>query len=374
MRKKIVTIAVCLALGAAMFGCKATTPSGSGIPTPSKENTEPIEEATTAPTATTAPEEEMPITDYEACVATTKLPENYMGIEVEAVTEDELTAYLDTVLEANLQKKSVEREIKEGDTANIDFTGYIDGETFEGGSSVGYELVIGSGSFITGFEEGLIGAKKGETRSLELNFPDPYLNNPDLAGKPVVFEVKINAVSEYVKPELTDDFVASLTSDEYKTVDEFTEFSKGVLLEEKQYLAVTDFLIENTSYGEINEEYVQASVDSMKSYYEMYASIYGMSLEDFLVTAGVENPETFWTDMEEDMRRAEKERVALYCVAKEEEITLTEEEFTTYATEIAAGYDCTLEEFMQDYDRAYVEQTILMERALELLVESTVVK
>lgn len=134
---------------------------------------------------------------------------NYKGVKAEAVstevTEEELQAEIDALLAFYPATKPVEGKtvIEDGDTVNIDFVGRLDGEAFEGGSSQnqGYDLTIGSGSFIAGFEEGLIGKEIGNTYDLPLTFPDPYKPNPDLSGKDVVFEVTVHEIIEYVDAE-----------------------------------------------------------------------------------------------------------------------------------------------------------------------------
>ena len=374
MRKKILATMLCVAMGLTMCACGPTTPSSADIPTPEVTATgtpEADATATVAPTEGATDAEELPITNYDDCVATTTLPESYTGIEVVKITEENVQTYIDELRLENMVQQEVDRAVEEGDVANIDFTGYVDGEAFEGGSDTGFDLEIGSGQFIEGFEEGLIGAVKGETRSLDLAFPDDYFN-ADMAGKDVMFEVKVNTVSEYVLPELTDDFVNTLTGGEYINLADFKVYVNGLLTEEQEYRSVMDYLVENSTFGELNEEYVQASLDSMKAYYESYAARFGVDMETFMQMAGVTDTETFWNDMAEEMRRSEKERIVLYCVAKAEGITLTEEEFTASATTLAEGYGVTLEEFMADYDKTYVEQSILMERGLEFLSDNIV--
>lgn len=373
MRKKILAAALCVVMGLAVCACNTTSPSGSDLPTPqgTDKRLTPEITATTAPTGTEdGDNNKTPVTDYEDYVASTKLAKDYIGLSVEKVSEAELEAYIQEILERNKYLEERDRAVQNGDVANIDFTGYLDGEPFDRGSDTGFNLEIGSGGFIDGFEEGLIGAKKGETRSLELTFPEDYKPNPAMAGKAVVFEVKVNSVSEYMLPELTDDFVKELTEGEYTTVQAFKEYAVSILTEEKQYLAVIDYLVENSEFSKLNEEYIQASLESMKAYYEMYAVMYGVDLESFMQMMGVPDSSAFWNDMEAEMRRLEKERIVLYCVAKAEGLTLTEEEFTKYATEIAEGYQLTLEEFLKDNERKYVEQSILMERALEFLLDN----
>lgn len=372
MRKKFLATMLCVAMSVAMCACSATTPSTADVPTPEVTVTEtPEATATVAPTeGADATTEALPITNYDDCVASTTLPESYVGIEVKKITDADVQAYLDELRLENMVLEEVDRAVEEGDVANIDYTGYLDGVPFDRGADTGADLAIGSNQFIEGFEEGLIGAVKGETRSLNLKFPEDY--GGEMAGKEVVFEVKVNTVSEYVLPDMTDDFVTTLTSGEYTTVAEFTEYAYGLLTEEREYLSVMDYLVENSTFGEINEEYVQASLDSMKAYYESYATMFGTDMESFMQMMGVTDTEAFWTDMEEEMRRSEQERIVLYCVAKAEGITLTEEEFTTSATALAESYSLSLDDFLAEYDRAYVEQSILMERGLEYLLENIV--
>ncbi len=137
---------------------------------------------------------------------------NYKGIEASADAPSVQDGLVDYYIEQQyltpnmLTREEAGRAVLEGDIVNIDFVGYQDGEAFAGGTGQGYNLTIGSGQFIEGFEEGLIGVEIGEQVSLDLKFPDPYESNPDLSGAPVVFDVTVNGIL----PELTDEFVQSL--------------------------------------------------------------------------------------------------------------------------------------------------------------------
>ena len=142
----------------------------------------------------------------------------YKGIPVTVteptVTDEEVDAQIQQLLNSSAEYLEVDREAQLGDQVNIDYKGMKDGVAFDGGTAEGYDLVLGSNSFIDGFESGLVGAKKGEEVTLNLTFPDPYQNNPDLAGQAVVFEVKVNNVKEKTVPELTDDFVAKVSPED----------------------------------------------------------------------------------------------------------------------------------------------------------------
>ena len=150
----------------------------------------------------------------------------YKGVEVDtSVTQDDIDGAIMNLLSENTTVKKIKKgKVKEGDTVNIDFTGKMDGKEFEGGSAQGYSLEIGSNSFIKGFEEGLVGLSVGDSTSLDLTFPDPYPNNTDYAGKPVVFDVTINYINgDTVVPEYNDEFINTLTNGEYTSADDYTE-------------------------------------------------------------------------------------------------------------------------------------------------------
>ena len=149
----------------------------------------------------------------------------YKGLEISVpvmeVTDDYIDNYIGFILSSQSQWEVVseDRPAKMGDMVNIDYVGKIDGEAFAGGTDQGYDLQLGSGAFIPGFEEGLVGAVKGETRDVTLTFPDPYLNNPDMSGAEAVFTVTINEMKEKRMPELKYDFVVYLWLEELSKVD-----------------------------------------------------------------------------------------------------------------------------------------------------------
>ena len=373
MRKKVFMIAFTAAVAVGLCACK-TKQGGDVLPSP-----EVVSTGTPAPTETAGTEaagtdtvEQLPITNYDECIAKTTLPENYFGIEVKKVSGQEVEDYIADVLEENQVLSEVDRAVETGDAVDIDYAGYLDGEAFDGGTGNIGDLVIGSGQFIPGFEEGLIGMQKGEKRSLPLTFPAEYRNNPDLAGKNVVFEVTLNHVYVYELPTLDDAFVSEFTEEQCKTTEEFRTYVADMLKENREYETVLDYLLENTEFSDLNEEFITANLNSMKGYYEMYAQLYGLDIETFMLYNGVADADAFWKTMEEEMRREEKERVVLYCVAKKENISLTEEEFNQKVEELATSYDMTVEDFLAQQDRTYVEQSILMERGLDLLLQNVV--
>lgn len=364
----MLTTAFCVVMSMALCACNTTEPAGSNTPTEALVPT-----GTPAPTATPTAIEEayagLPISDYEDYVTSTVLPKDYVGMEVEKITDADVDTYVQEVLENNKVRELKEGPLEMGDIAIIDYTGYVDGVAFEGGSDTGKELELGSGEFMEGFEEGLVGAKKGDNVTLELSFPIDYWAT-DLAGKDVVFEVKINSAAAMVVAEFTDDFVTTLTSGAYTTVEDFRSYAMGFLTEERKYNTVMDYLVENATFGKFNEEYVQKAFALEKEYYAM---MYGFaSVEEFETAFTPEASEILWQMVEKEIRRYEQDRVVLYTVAKEQNLTFTDEEYTTAVEEYAAENGFTVEELYEMQSEASLRQSMLMEKALEFLLDSIV--
>lgn len=373
MKKKVWMIAACAVMSMALGACnnKETkkTDGNAATTTPAVTTQQP--EATKSPLETMA--EELPLTDYEQYVESTVLPTGYKGIEVQAITDADVDEYIEEVRNANKERvlKEASQPIVETDIVIIDYAGYLDGVAFEGGTAYSHEMEIGASGFIPGFDESLIGAKKGDKVSLPLTFPADYWND-EMAGKDVVFEVTIHSVAAQVAPEFTDEFVNTLTDGEYTTTDEFRLFSKGFLTEERKYNAVMDYLVDNSTFDKMDEAYIKASIEFEKLY---YSYIYGFaSVEEFESVFGAEASEVLWASREKQIRRLEQERMALYCVAKAEGLTLTETEFTEKATAYAESVGMTLDALLAEQDVAALRQSMLMESAMELLLNNVVEK
>lgn len=214
----------------------------------------------------------------------------YKGVEIQredrTVTDEEVQSAIDSRLEANPDWVEVERPAENGDMVNIDFVGIRDGEAFEGGTGENYDLVLGSGSFIDGFEEGLVGAVKGQELSLDLTFPDPYLNNPDLAGQPVVFDVTVNRVEEPQTPELNDAFVQRIS--DFDTVDAWEADLRAQLEDAKEQQAETaeenalfDAVVANATFTDVDAS-IEAEYERMMEQNETLLAMQGMDLDQYL--------------------------------------------------------------------------------------------
>lgn len=215
----------------------------------------------------------------------------------EEVTQEDVDDYVERQLIYNYAPVEVtqDRAVQENDTVNIDFTGYMDGETFSGGSAQDQDLIIGSDSFIDGFEDGLIGHKKGETVTLDLSFPENYRNNPDLSGKPVTFEVTINSISE--PTALTDEWAAANT--DYPTAEEFKNAQKELLVqqEDSDYESqVKSDLFQQVMNNSQIKDYPEEELDELKSSMETqmdqaYTAAYGMGFYETLEAQGISKDE-----------------------------------------------------------------------------------
>lgn len=215
----------------------------------------------------------------------------YKGIDIEVsevkVTDEELESYISGILSANPEETEVERPAAEGDVVNIDYSGTKDGVAFDGGTATGYDLKLGSGSFIDGFEDGLIGAVKGETRSLNLTFPSEY-HQADLAGQAVVFEVKVNDVKESKETTLDDAWVEKYTEGAQKTVDEYKAAVRAQLTEQKEKRERSAELgsaiqkVMDASSFEIAPEALQYEMEQQRAGMEAQLAQYGMDLNSYL--------------------------------------------------------------------------------------------
>lgn len=261
----------------------------------------------------------------------------YKGVEIEKVEETEVTdAEVEENIQSTLEAEGTTEEVKdrkdvqEGDTVNMDYVGKVDGEEFEGGAAEGAELEIGSGQFIEGFEEALIGKKVGETSDIDVTFPEDY--SAELAGKDAVFTVTINSIIKTTPAELTDKFVQSV-SDKSKTVDEYKkeikeeleasneEASKSTLIN-SAWQAVMD----QTKVNKYDEDRVTELQNTATNYYTQMAQAYGMELADYISESGI-TQEQFDEQMKQNAQEYFKEEQAIEVIAKDAKLTPSDEEY-----------------------------------------------
>ena len=308
---------------------------------------------------------------------------DYKGVEVEkvdeTVNEDVVNAKLDEMREKGSRLVSVEREIANGDTANIDFEGF-DGEVaFEGGKGENYDLVIGSGSFIPGFEDQLVGKKAGEEVEVNVTFPEEY-HAENLAGKPVVFKVKVNDVKVKELPELNDEFAADTT--EFNTLEELRADVRAKAEADAKEAAknelrnrVIEKVVANTEV-EVPEAMIKHEIENQMMELNYQLQYQGFGMEQFLQMTGKTMEEfkaEFAASRREEALRNVKTSLVIEAIAKAEGVEVNEEEVNAEVQKMADAYNMTVEQVkgaLRATDLKDMEGQLKIRKTIDLLVEN----
>ena len=257
---------------------------------------------------------------------------NYKGLNIgyekaEPVTKEMVDSELNNLLASKVSYNSVDKKAELGDTTNIDYEGFLDGVPFDGGKDNGYDLTLGSGSFIPGFEEGLVGFKKGDDVDVNVTFPDDY-HAKDLAGKAVVFKCHINDVKVRIDAKLDDDLAKEFGLPTAEALMQALENQMNAKAEEEAQNKYLDKLIKtivSSSEIEVSDEVSSKKVDEMLSYYEQQMAQYGMSLEAYLNMTG-KTLDEFKETLKSDAMVEAKSDILLDEIAKQESISISDEE------------------------------------------------
>lgn len=371
--KKTLTLLVAMSLAAGLLvACSKTGPNSTEANKDAENQTEVLTD------------KNLSSIDVEKYV--TKIGE-YKGMELNApekkvITDEEVNSYIDYLLSTDKKEQEVTgRAVQDGDIVNIDYVGKKDGAAFDGGTAEGQDLQIGSGTFIEGFEDGLIGSKIGDVVELNLTFPEEY-HTEDLAGQAVVFTVTVNKITELVKPELNDEYVASLAIEDVKTVDDYKNYIKKSLedsveasLKNTLHTQVTDLLIEQCEFADNPPEGLYNYYkDMILNSFKKSASGVNMELVDYVLTYYGMTEEQFNTEIEAGAKDSANQAMACALVAKKEGITVTDEElekniqenYANFGYETAEEYKATgLAEDYRDY--------LLTAKVLDFLVDEAVI-
>lgn len=302
----------------------------------------------------------------------------YKGLTVTKVpvevTDEEVAQQIRANAGSDILEEFEEGTVGEGDIANIDYEGKLDGEAFDGGTAKGYDLEIGSHSFIDGFEDGLVGVAVGDTVDLPLTFPENYVE--DLAGKEVVFTVTVNSVKRV--GELTAELVEKITDGEYTEVDAYRESVRGQILENKQKQeenAVKQSLLQQVAAASKVKDYPQEMLDysigNMKNYYKQTAEMSGMELADFLQAYMGMTEEEFGEQVELAVKQNLQLEMYLLTIAETEGLEVSEEEFAARCEEYAAMNNfASVEELKENFDELTLRVSALQDKTLDFLVEN----
>ncbi|MBE7006274.1 MAG: trigger factor [Ruminococcaceae bacterium] len=300
----------------------------------------------------------------------------YKGLEVpkaEAeVKEEEIDAEIDRMAESVSRIETVERPAQLGDTANIDFEGFIDGVAFDGGKGEGFDLKLGSGQFIPGFEEQVVGMSAGEERDIDVTFPEDY--HADMAGKPAVFHVKVNGVKETVRPALDDEFVKDVS--EFDTMDALRADIRERFLKEKTDSIESTFKSAAIEAAASNVEAdIPACMVDEELEYQMRQTAYqlqmsGMSMDQYAQIFGGE------AQMRQTMRpnaeRQVKTQVMLAKIAEVEGIEIPDEEIEAEYNRMAASYSMDVADVKARMGAEDVKTDLLARKAAALVADNAV--
>ena len=357
-------------------------------------------QATTQQASAEVAAEEEWMTDPQAYMSGIKasdyveLPADYafLAVEVEPaaeVTDEEVEELIESRREADRELKEVTGRsiVREGDVVNIDYVGRIDGEEFDGGSDEGYDLEIGSGMFIDGFESGLIDQKVGDTVTLELTFPENYADSTK-AGVKAEFDVTINSIQQYIIPDLTDDYVAGLgIMDEFghsvATVDEYRAFVRNYLIErnERDYTsrleaAIMDALLEKSVFKQDPPKVMVARLNEymVEGLTSLAYQQYGTDLMTFMMKNYNSTAESYQDDIRKMAEEYVRESIILQAIADKENLSISDDELNAMlenAVNSSSGYTSVTD--LPDENVQSTRERLNRGRAMDFLKSKTTV-
>ncbi|MCY8118423.1 trigger factor [Bacillus spizizenii] len=304
---------------------------------------------------------------------------DYKGLGIEkddtAVTDEDVQNELKTLQErqAELVVKE-EGAVEEGNTVVLDFEGFVDGEAFEGGKAENYSLEVGSGSFIPGFEDQLVGLEAGAEKDVEVTFPEEY-HAEELAGKPAVFKVKIHEIKAKELPELDDEFAKDI-DEEVETLAELTEKTKKRLEEAKENEADAklreELVLKASENAEIDvpQAMVDTELDRMLKEFEQRLQMQGMNLELYTQFSG-QDEAALKEQMKEDAEKRVKSNLTLEAIAKAENLEVSNEEVDAELTKMAEAYNMPVENIKQAIGSTdAMKEDLKVRKAIDFLVEN----
>ena len=309
----------------------------------------------------------------------------YKGVKVEkadtAVTEEEVEAEIKKEQEKNSRTVDVtDRAVQKDDVATIDFEGFVDGVAFEGGKGADYPLTIGSGTFIPGFEEQIIGHMPGEEFDIEVMFPEQY-HSADLAGKPAVFRIYLHKTEEKIVPELNDAFAAVVS--EYNTLAEYKEYlrelevqrreqaAKNAAMEQALQKAIANAQMEEYAATEEYEALVRDAEDQLIGRFEQDLQAQGITMDQYL-SMTQETMEGLHRQVHPSAEQKVQAELVLEAVAETEGLDVTEEEVEIAVAQLAAQYQVNLAAMKNALDMDALRQNLRINKAASLIADSAV--
>ena len=301
----------------------------------------------------------------------------YKGLEIEqaetVVTDEQVKAELDRMAQNVASTETVEKAAEMGDTANIDFEGFDNGVPFEGGKGDNFDLKLGSGQFVPGFEEQIVGMNPGEEKDIDITFPENY--HAELAGKAVVFHVKLNKITVTTVPELDDEFAKDVS--EFDTLEELKADIRAKALENAQKQAKTAFenaavekAAENTTV-DMPKALVETELDSQMERFAYQLQMSGYSIEQYAQMMGGDL-NTMRNAFRPQAEKQAKVNVTLEKIAEVEGITVTDEDVEAEYTALAGQYEMDAEKIKTMVPAEEIKQSLKTRKAVAVIVDSAV--
>ena len=317
------------------------------------------------------------------CVKPEATVKDYKGIEVKKVstrvTKKDVDVELEKIREKNARIVTVEdRELKNGDISIIDFEGFTDGKAFEGGKAENFELTIGSGQFIPGFEDQMIGMKINEERDINVKFPEEY-HAKELAGKDATFKVKLHEIKEKVLPEIDDEFAKDVS--EFDNLEDYKKDLNKKIKADKENHAKMDMeqeaidkFIEKVEVN-IPEEMIDSEVDKMVEEMNANLSYQGLNIDQYLQYMGTTLDE-YKKQMRDQAQRRIKLDLGLEYVAKEEKVEVEDKDIDKKIRELAAQYGNKDDDSLLKNENArnYMKQQLVYEKTMKVITDNIVTK
>lgn len=370
MKKKTAVLILCALMAAGLAACGGSSGENSSSVSGESTGTSEVSSSSQEDAIMSIPLEEGDDWKLEDCIVLG----DYKGLRltktVGQVTEEEVDSYIQS--QATAEEVTDENAaVQDGDTVNIDYVGKIDGKEFDGGSAQGSVLVIGSDTFIDGFEDGLIGMKKGETKDLNLTFPDDY-GNTDVAGKAVVFTVTLNSISR--APEQDDAWVSSYTDGKYTSMDDYRAYMKESLQEGNDEAADQQLnsdaweQIEKTcTFLKLPKSYVEEGSEEFEKNVTSQAEQYNATLDDFITQNGL-TAEKYKTRKEQYGRYTAESRLLLEALMQAEQLTDDSQEYKDALSETEKAWgmteDALKEQYGEDTLKQYVETQMVLDKVI----------
>ena len=290
----------------------------------------------------------------------------YMGVNVTATkyeaTKDDVDSYINNILQSKAEYADSDKtQVESGDMVNIDYTGTVDGEEFSGGSATDQDLTIGSGTYIEGFEDQLVGANVGDTVTVNVTFPDDY-GVDDLNGKDATFSTTINYIEKTNVPELTDDFVKENLG--YDTVDEYKQSISDSIYQDNLSSSLLNWLIENSVVSEVPDSVVDALYQVQYDYYDRLGSMYGYDIDTVLGMFGTDKD-----GLRDQCKTYASNYLVLQAVMEDASLEITPE----YFMQTNGADEDTYNSYVDYYGAGYVHFTVITNCVTDFMKQSAVV-